>query len=128
MLDFSSFLHALEPVEAVLCFVIFNICIVYCVEQIVVEVFDAGLLTLLVEDVVLSAAKTQVRDIFGFEMISANKYTTAEVDKEVWPVSMLDELVAFIQSDPRCEQYRDIDWAPDYEKAKAQAENSESAL
>jgi len=38
----------------------------------------------LVADVIANAAKTQVKDLFGFEMISANKFTTAQVDKNIW--------------------------------------------
>ena len=36
----------------------------------------------LVEEVVGGAAKTQVRDLFGFEMITLNKFTTAQIDKK----------------------------------------------
>ena len=35
----------------------------------------------LVEEVVGGAAKTQVKDLFGFEMITLNKFTTAQIDK-----------------------------------------------
>lgn len=82
----------------------------------------------LVAEVVDTAAKTQVKDIFGFEVISANRYTTAEVDKEVWSVEMLDELVEFIKTDERCVDYRSVDWSPEYERAKNEISNIESSL
>lgn len=68
----------------------------------------------LVMDVVDSAAKTQVKDIFGFEMITENKFTPAQIDKNTWTVEMLDMLQAFIQTDPRCAEYRNLDWSQEY--------------
>jgi len=72
----------------------------------------------LVVEVVENAAKTQVKDLFGFEMITQNKFTTAQIDKNTWTVSMLDLLVEFIKKDSRCVDYRDIDWTKEYELAR----------
>lgn len=71
----------------------------------------------LVAEVVEGASKTQVKDIFGFEMISQNKFTTAQIDKNTWTVEMLDMLMEFIKSDPRGEEYRNLDWAEEYDLA-----------
>ena len=38
----------------------------------------------LVADVVEGAAKTHVKDDFGFEMICRGKFTTAQIDKNTW--------------------------------------------
>ena len=59
-------------------------------------------------EVVDGAAKTHVKDIFGFEMITQNVFTTAQIDKNTWTEDMLDLLVKFIKEDPRGEEYRDL--------------------
>ena len=71
----------------------------------------------LVADVVEGAAKTHVKDDFGFEMISQNKFTTAQIDRNTWTVEMLDMLMEWIKTDPRGEQYRDLDWSKEYDAA-----------
>ena len=68
----------------------------------------------LVAEVVGGAAKTQVKDMFGFEMISQNKFTTAQIDKNTWSKEMLDMLMEFIKTDDRAESYRDLDWTEEY--------------
>jgi len=72
----------------------------------------------LVDEVVEGASKTQVKDIFGFEMISQNKFTTAQIDRNTWTVEMLDMLMDFIRKDPRCEEYRNLDWSEEYRLAR----------
>lgn len=72
----------------------------------------------LVIEVVDSGEKTQIKDLFGFEMIAANKFTTAQIDQNVWTVDMLDQLISFIKNDPRGEPYRSIDWTEEYNLAK----------
>ena len=68
----------------------------------------------LVAEVVGGAAKTQVKDMFGFEMISQNKFTTAQIDRNTWTQEMLDLLMAFIASDERAAAYRGMDWSQEY--------------
>jgi hypothetical protein len=72
----------------------------------------------LVADVVEGAAKTHVKDDFGFEMISQGKFTTAQIDKNTWTEEMLDLLLEWIQTDPRGEKYRDLDWSHEYDLAR----------
>ena len=64
------------------------------------------------------AAKTQVKDLFGFEMITLNKFTTAQIDKNTWTEPMLDLLMEFIKTDPRAEKYRGLDWSQEYDLAR----------
>ena len=71
----------------------------------------------LVMEVVDSGAKTQVKDLFGFEMITLNKFTPAQIDRNTWTVEMLDMLMEWIKTDPRGEQYRDLDWSKEYDAA-----------
>lgn len=72
----------------------------------------------LVPEVVDGAAKTHVKDDFGFEMIAANKFTTAQIDRATWTEEMLDMLLEWIKTDPRGEKYRDLDWSHEYKLAR----------
>ncbi len=80
-------------------------------------------------DVVESGAKTQVKDIFGFEMIAENRMTPAQIDKNTWTEEMLDMLMEFIKSDPRGVPYRDLDWSREYTQARyGDPNDTQSAL
>lgn len=72
----------------------------------------------LVADVVEGAAKTHVKDDFGFEMICQGRFTTAQIDKNTWSEDMLDLLLDWIKTDPRGEAYRDLDWSKEYDLAR----------
>jgi hypothetical protein len=83
----------------------------------------------LVAEVVGGAAKTQVKDLFGFEMISGNKFTTAQIDKNTWTKEMLDLLMEFIATDERAADYRGLDWSQEYEYAlNGDPSDTQSAL
>lgn len=81
----------------------------------------------LVVEVVENGAKTQIKDIFGFEMITRNKFTTAQIDLAVWTEEMLDYLMEFIKNDERGKEYRDLDWSEEYRLAK-EGDFGQSAL
>ena len=72
----------------------------------------------LVQEVVEGAAKTHVKDDFGFEMIGQGKFTTAQIDRATWTEEMLDMLTEWIRTDPRGEKYRDLDWSHEYDLAR----------
>ena len=83
----------------------------------------------LVEEGVDGGAKTQVKDLFGFEMISQNRFTTAQIDKNTWTEEMLDLLMEFIRTDPRGAEYRELDWSNEYRLAREGDPNdTQSAL
>ena len=83
----------------------------------------------LVPEVVDGAAKTQVKDLFGFEMITQNRFTTAQIDKNTWTEEMLDLLMVFIRDDPRAEKYRNLDWSIEYDLARnGDPNDTQSAL
>jgi len=71
----------------------------------------------LVAEVVDGAAKTHVKDIFGFEMITQNVFSTAQIDKNTWTKDMLDLLVDFVKNDPRGAEFRELDWSMEYDLA-----------
>ena len=72
----------------------------------------------LVPEVVDGAAKTHVKDDFGFEMIGKGKFITAQIDRATWTEEMLDMLTDWIRTDPRGEKYRDLDWSAEYDAAR----------
>lgn len=79
--------------------------------------------------VVEDGAKTQVKDMFGFEMITANRFTTAQIDRNTWTEEMLALLCDFIKTDPRAAEYRDIDWSREYDLARnGDPNDTQSAL
>ena len=83
----------------------------------------------LVTEVVDSGEKTQIKDIFGFEMISAGRFTTAQIDKNTWTTEMLDMLMNYIKTQPQGEKYRDIDWSKEYDLARnGDPNDTQSAL
>ena len=83
----------------------------------------------LVPEVVDGAAKTQVKDLFGFEMITLNKFTTAQIDKNTWSKDMLDLLMEFIETDERAAEYRGMDWSLEYDLAiNGDPNDTQSAL
>ena len=83
----------------------------------------------LVPEVVDGAVKTQVKDLFGFEMISLNKFTTAQIDKNTWSKEMLDLLLDWIEKDDRAIQYRGLDWSVEYDLAiNGDPNDTQSAL
>lgn len=81
----------------------------------------------LVTEVVDGAQKTRAKDMFGFDMIKANRFTTAEIDKNVWSVEMLDMLLEYIRTEPAAAEFRDIDWTKEYEEARMDLDD-QSAL
>ena len=81
----------------------------------------------LVTEVVDGAQKTRAKDMFGFDMIKANRFTTAEIDKNVWTEEMLDMLLDYIRTEPCAAEFRDIDWSEEYEAARSGAD-CQSAL
>lgn len=73
--------------------------------------------------------KTKVKDMFGFEMITRNKFTTAQIDKNVWTVEMLDLLMEYIDTNEEATDFRGIDWSLEYDLAvNGDPNDTQSAL
>ena len=71
----------------------------------------------LVKHVINVARKSHAKDLFGFEMIKQGVYSTADIDIDVWPTEMMNRLIAFIKTDERAAEFRDIDWSEELDKA-----------
>jgi hypothetical protein len=62
-------------------------------------------------------------------MISQNKFTTAQIDKNTWTKEMLDLLMEFIRTDDRAADYRSLDWSEEYDLAiNGDPNDTQSAL
>lgn len=83
----------------------------------------------LVEEIVGGVAKTQVKDLFEFEMIALNKFATVQIDKNIWTKEMFDLLMVFIENDDRTAEYRELEWSLEYDLAiNREPNNTQSAL
>ncbi len=83
----------------------------------------------LVADVVEGGIKTQAKDMFGFDMLSCGRFTTAQIDQNVWSREMLDLLVDYIEKNEAAAPYRGLDWSREYEQADHMTEkDNQSAL
>ncbi len=72
----------------------------------------------LAEITVVTAEKSQVRDIFGFERLADGTYTTQEIDVSPWPQHVWDDFMAWFKSSPKAESYRHLDFSDDIAKAQ----------
>ena len=60
--------------------------------------------------------------------IAKNLLFKIKAIKEVWTEEMLDMLVNSINTDPRGEKYRDLDWSNEYEAARKNPNDTQTAL
>lgn len=82
----------------------------------------------MVDFVIENAFKMQARDLYAFPRLKAGQYTTADVDAPVWPLPMLQDLLAFLERDPAGERYRGMDWSLELRAAQGDPEATEEML
>ena len=82
----------------------------------------------MVDFVIENAFKMQARDLYAFPRLKAGQYTTADVDAPVWPLPMLQDLLAFLERDPAGERYRGMDWSLELRAAQGDPEATEKML
>lgn len=82
----------------------------------------------MVDFVIENAFKMQARDLYAFPRLKAGQYTTADVDAPVWPLPMLQDLIAFLEHDPAGERYRGMDWSLELRAAQGDPEATEEML
>ncbi len=68
------------------------------------------------------AKKTHAKDIFGFEMLDKKIYTTAQIDDVLWSEDMVENLVRYVETDKKCEKYRNLDWSLEIDASKGKTE------
>lgn len=82
----------------------------------------------MVDFVIENAFKMQARDLYAFPKLEAGLYTTADVDAPVWPLPMLEDLIAFLEKEPSAARYRGLDWSLELRAAKGDGEAVEEML
>lgn len=70
------------------------------------------------EEVAVSAEKTKVRDLFGFERLAAQVYTGAQIDAAVWSKDIMDDFYQWFKSSETTAQYQHLNWDKELEESK----------
>ena len=102
-----------------------------CLPGDVVMAASSGVLFIpshLAEEMINSAKKSHAKDIFGFEMIERGIYTTAQVDSSVWTLDMLENMETYLNENPSCRKYRNLDWSLEIRAAKGEQEARKEVL
>lgn len=73
----------------------------------------------LAEYVAASAEKSHVKDIFGFERLKQDVYTSAQIDN-AWTLEMMEDFLGWYKSAGEAKKYREygLDWTEELEIAK----------
>ena len=74
----------------------------------------------LAEEVVISAEKTKLRDIFGFECLSTGRYSAGQIDA-AWSAEIWAAFGEWMKVDDRAREFDHLDWTEELEAAKKQA-------
>lgn len=72
----------------------------------------------LVEQVVIKAEKSHIRDIFGFKRLAEKKYTTAQIDTDYWSMPILNDFLNWMKVAPEAVAYSHLNWSDEIEEAK----------
>ena len=76
----------------------------------------------LAEKCVVGAEKAHVRDVFGFERLSQNVYTTAQIDT-AWTGAMMEDFVDWLGKDDKAADYRHLNFDQELEEARERDKN-----
>ncbi len=76
----------------------------------------------LAEACVVDAEKSHVRDIFGFERLSTQTYTTAQIDA-AWTVPMWEDFLQWFETAPEAQEYQHLSWDQELQEAKRRRDN-----
>ena len=64
----------------------------------------------MVEDIVVRAEKSHVRDAFGFERLNSGVYTSAQIDQDVWGEEMMRDFMAWFAVSEAAKGYQHLNW------------------
>jgi regulator of RNase E activity RraA len=70
----------------------------------------------LAEETAIRAEKSQVRDVFGFERLKEERYSTAQIDA-AWPVELWNDFIGWLASSSDAVPYRHLRWEDELEEA-----------
>ena len=77
----------------------------------------------LAEDVVTTAEKSHIRDVFGFTRLRDGTYTTAQIDTG-WTLPMMEDFVQWFHSAPQAAEFQYLTWDKELEDARKVSENN----
>ena len=63
----------------------------------------------LAEQTVVDAEITHVKDIFGFQRLKEQKYTTSQIDKNPWPDNIFDDFRQWFKTSEQAKDYRHLE-------------------
>ena len=81
----------------------------------------------LAEEAVVHAEKTKIRDVFGFERISAGVYTAGQIDTR-WSSEIFEDFLAWFKTDDRAAPFRHLDWTQELEESRRQDDGMQTTI
>ena len=91
-----------------------------CLPGDVVYASQSGVLFIpahLVEEAVVNAEKSHIRDIFGFTRLKEGTYSSAQIDRG-WTSEIFEDFVNWIQTAPEAGEFKHLTWENEREMAK----------
>jgi hypothetical protein len=71
----------------------------------------------MVEETVVLAEKSHIRDLFGFQRLREAKYSATEIDG-MWTDAMNADFISWFKSSPETKEYQYLDFEADIERMK----------
>lgn len=68
--------------------------------------------------VAISAEKTKVRDMFGFERLAAQTYTGAQIDAAVWSKDIMNDFLQWFKFSEQACLYQHLNWDEELEASE----------
>lgn len=72
----------------------------------------------MVEPACIAGEKAKCKDVFGFARLKEGKYTSAQVDANIWAECIMDDFREWLKTSPDAEPYKHLDWSEEIEKSK----------
>jgi len=80
----------------------------------------------LAEECVVGAEKAHIRDVFGFERLAQNVYTTAQIDT-AWTGAMMRDFTGWLEKDVKAAEYRHLNFDEELAEALERDKQKEQA-
>ncbi|HHZ14034.1 MAG: RraA family protein [Caldicoprobacterales bacterium] len=71
----------------------------------------------LAEECATNAEKSNIRDVWGFQMLDQGKYTTAQIDAG-WTLDMWEDFLGWFETAPEAKDYQHLTWEKELEHAR----------
>ena len=71
----------------------------------------------LAEECATNAEKSNIRDVWGFQMLDIGKYSTAQIDAG-WTLDMWEDFLSWFETAPEAKDYQHLTWEKELEHAR----------